>query len=218
MRFCHPASLTVVALLSGCPGCPFGDTPDAAVRDASVDVRRDAPARTTRRRRRRGPRVASANGRSAPTRAPTGAAPSAPDDPADEIVDEAPAPRPRITETGPMLPENLGPPPEVSYDMGAGNEGPMGLNEAQVSRGFDPLMTRLGNCAAATTDDNGRGPHGRVRVRMRIRNDGRPTAAQVSGGGGPPEFTPCVRRVVASARFESFRGPDVIVGWGFDVD
>jgi hypothetical protein len=40
----------------------------------------------------------------------------------------------------------------------------------------------------------------------------------VSGGGGPPEFLPCVRRVVAAARFEAFRGPDVMVGWGFDVD
>jgi|GEM_PF-1324378 len=217
MRFCHPASLTVVALLAGCPGCPFGDAPDAAIRDAAADVRRDAPGRVTRRRRRRGPRVAPANGRTAPAQ-PQAGSQAPPGESSEEVVDEAPAPRPRITETGPMLPENLGPPPEVSYDMAAGSAGPMGLNESQVSRGLDPLLPRLGNCAAATTDDNGRGPHGRVRVRLRIRSDGRPTAAQVSGGGGPPEFTPCVRRVITSARFDGFRGPDVIVGWGFDVD
>lgn len=218
MRFCHPASLSIVALLAGCPGCPGDERPDAAVRDAAADVRRDAP-RATRRRRRRGPRVASANGRAAPRAAPNGAgatglAPELPDEPADE----APAPRPRITETGPMLPEAIGPAPEVTYDMGGGAEGPMGISESQVSRGLDPLLPRLGNCAAATTDDDGRGPHGRVRVRLRIRNDGRPIAAQVSGAGGPPEFVTCVRRVVASARFEGFRGPDAIVGWGFDVD
>ena len=117
-----------------------------------------------------------------------------------------------------MLPENLGPPPEVSYDMGAGGEGPLGITESQVSQGLDPLLPRFGNCAAATTDDQGHGPHGRVRVRLRIRNDGRPTAATVSSAGGSPEFVTCARRVVASARFESFRGPDAIVGWGFDVD
>ncbi|MFO0604851.1 MAG: hypothetical protein U0324_16840 [Polyangiales bacterium] len=219
MRFCHPLTLSFVALLSGCPGCPGDAPPDAAVRDAAVDARRDAGNRANRRRRRRGPRVASANGRAAPRNAP-GVEPtnSAAELPDEGPVDEAPAPRPRITETGPMLPENLGPAPEVTYDMGGPGEGPMGLNESQVSRGLDPLLPRLGNCAAATTDDDGRGPHGRVRVRLRIRNDGRPTAAQVSGGGGSAEFVTCVRRVVASARFASFRGPDVIVGWGFDVD
>jgi hypothetical protein len=135
----------------------------------------------------------------------------------DEVGDPEPA-RPRITETGPMLTDNLGPAPEVNYDMGAGSEGPMGLSPEQVTRGMNPLMGRLGNCAAATTDDRGNGPHGRVSVRLRIHNDGRPIAARVSGGGGPPEFIPCVRRVVASARFDTFHGPDVMVGWGFDVD
>lgn len=117
-----------------------------------------------------------------------------------------------------MLPEELGPPPEVSYDMNTAGEGPLGPTEAQVRRAFEPLLPRLGNCAAATTDDQGHGPHGRVRVRMRVRNDGRPVAAQVSGGGGPAAFVTCVRRVLASARFEPFRGPDAIVGWAFDVD
>jgi hypothetical protein len=117
-----------------------------------------------------------------------------------------------------MLPENIGPAPEVNYDMAGGGDGPLGIAPEQVTRGMNPLMQRLGTCAAATTDDNGRGPHGRVSVRMRIRNDGTPVAARVSGGGGPPEFVTCVRRVVASAHFERFRGPDAIVGWGFDVD
>jgi hypothetical protein len=131
--------------------------------------------------------------------------------------DEPEAPRPRITETGPMLPENLGPAPEQTLDMTGGGEGPIGLEESDVSRGLNPLLGRFSNCAAATSDDN-HGPRGRVTVRVRVRNDGRPTAARVSGGGGPAEFVTCARRVVASARFRSFRGSDVIVGWGFDVD
>lgn len=210
MRFCHPTVLAAVALTAGCPGCPDTPPPAAPARDAAADVPRDAPARGARRRRRSRVRVASAD----PQRNARAAAEPASDDNAAE----EPGPRPRITETGPMLPEDLGPPPEVSYDMGAGGEGPMGLTPSQVSRGLDPLMGRLGTCAAATTDDQGRGPHGRVGVRLRIRSDGRPAAARVSGGGGPPEFVTCVRRVVASARFESFRGPDVIVSWGFDVE
>jgi hypothetical protein len=132
--------------------------------------------------------------------------------------DEPDPPRPRITETGPMLPENIGPAPEQTLDMTGGSEGPIGLSENAVSRALNPLLGRMGNCAAATTDDDGRGPHGRVSIRIRVRNDGQPIAARVSGGGGPPEFITCVRRVVASARFSAFRGSDSIVGWGFDVD
>ncbi len=214
MRFCHPFALTLSLCIAGCPGCPDDSKAPA---DVVVATARDAAPPTKRGPRRRRARVrsgASAQRNANGAVANTGAT-EAPVD--DTVVDEE-APRPRITETGPMLPEDLGPPPEVTYDMGAGGEGPMGLDEAQVSRGFDPLMGRLGNCAAATTDERGRGPHGRVSVRMRIRNDGRPVAARVSGGGGGADFVTCVRRVVASARFPRFRGPDVIVGWGFDVD
>ncbi|MBL8681200.1 MAG: hypothetical protein JNK05_18630 [Myxococcales bacterium] len=133
--------------------------------------------------------------------------------------DEPDPPRPRITETGPMLTENLGPPPSQTMDLTTtGGDGPMGLDESAVSRALNPLLGRLGNCAAATTDDDGRGPHGRVSIRVRVANSGRPIAARVSGGGGPAEFTTCVRRVIASARFSSFRGPEQIIGWGFDVD
>ena len=120
-----------------------------------------------------------------------------------------------------MLPEDLGPPPAVAYDLGAGSaatHGPAGLEPAQISHGMDPLLPRCGACAEATTDDQGHGPHGRVTVRLRIRGDGRPIAARVSGGGGPPEFITCVRRVVASARFDHFGGPDVFATWGFDVN
>ncbi len=117
-----------------------------------------------------------------------------------------------------MLPEDLGPPPATTYDLGGGSTGPMGLSPEQVSEGFRPVMARLTTCAAATTDDQGHGPHGRVTVRIRVGGDGRPKAARVSGGGGPLEFLPCVRRVVASARFERFAGPDVFATWGFDVD
>jgi hypothetical protein len=85
---------------------------------------------------------------------------------------EAP-PRPRVTETGPMLPENLGPPPSMTLDMGSESQGPMGLEPAQISRGMDPLLPRFGACAEATTDDQGHGPHGRVTIRLRIRNHGR---------------------------------------------
>jgi hypothetical protein len=103
-------------------------------------------------------------------------------------------------------------------DLTAGAEGPLGLDETAVSRALNPLLGRLGNCAAATSTDDGRGPSGRVSIRMRVRNDGAPIAARVSGGGGPAEFVTCVRRVVASARFRPFRGPDAMIGWGFDVD
>ncbi len=124
-----------------------------------------------------------------------------------------------MTETGPVLSEDLGPPPSQDFDMTrAAASGRMGLEPAQISRGLDPLLPRLANCAAATVDDNGHGAHGRVTVRLRIRPEGRPSAARVSGGGGSSEFVLCVRRVVASARFASFEGPDVMATWGFDVD
>ncbi len=216
MKFCRLTCLAAsIALASGCPGCPDRDAAPSDSRDAALDRPRDASsARARGRRRRRGVRAASNNGGA--QRNAQGA--QSPVDPIEDDTSEPEAARPRITETGPMLTENLGPAPEVNYDMGAAAEGPMGLSPEQVTRGMNPLMGRLGNCAAATTDDRGNGPHGRVSVRLRIHNDGRPIAARVSGGGGPPEFIPCVRRVVASARFDSFHGPDVLVGWGFDVD
>ena len=127
--------------------------------------------------------------------------------------DEVPAQRPRMTETGPMLSENVGTQANVNYDMreGSGGSGPMGLEPGQIAAGMHPLMSRLSNCAAAT------GGHGHVSVRLRIQSSGAPTAARVSGPG-PAEFTTCVRRVIASARFEHFNGPDALASWGFDVD
>lgn len=199
---------------------------DAPAHDAATaDRPRDATAVATRRRRRnRNGRVVAqntpnANGH-APVGGPAGSEALDPVDGIDDGPDESAAPRvrPRITETGPMLPEDLGPPPDVHYDLGAGQNGPMGLEPAQISRGMNPLMGRLSVCADATTDDNGHGPHGHVTVRLRIHNDGHPMAARVSGGGGPPEFITCARRVVASARFDHFSGPDVMATWGFDVD
>jgi hypothetical protein len=137
----------------------------------------------------------------------------------DDNNDPAPAPRPRITETGPMLPEDLGSRPQMNLDMTHESaQGPMGLEPGQISSGLSPLMSRFQNCAAATSDGAGHGPHGHVSVRMRIRGDGHPTAARVSGGSGPAEFTTCVRRVVAAARFDHFQGPDIFATWGFDVD
>lgn len=213
MRLFPPPSIVVaVLLLSGCEGCP-GEGPKVVTRDASVDVARDVTTGRQGRRRRRGRRVQVAANQGSH-------APQEPDNDPASAPDEAPesAPRPRITETGPMLPEDLGPPPSQTMDMGQASEGPLGLAPEQISHGFNPLLPRFGACAEATTDDQGHGPHGRVAVRVRIRNDGRPIAARVSGGGGPPEFTPCVRRVVAAARFDRFGGPDVMATWGFDVD
>jgi len=141
-------------------------------------------------------------------------------DPAESMEDEGPAPpRPRVTETGPVLPEDLGPPPSQELDMTQGGAGgPMGLEPSQIRRAMDPLLPRMSACAEATTDESGRGPRGRVGVRLRVHGDGRPVAARVSGGGGTAEFVMCVRRVVASARFDHFAGPDVFATWGFDVD
>lgn len=185
--------------------------------DASASMApEDATASTaTERRRRRRTRVASARGARA-----MDPASARNDRSAEESLEEAaPRERPRITETGPLLPEDLGRAPNIEYDMNAGaGEGPMGLDEGQIARAMNPLLGRLGTCAEATTDDQGRGPRGRVTVRLRIRPDGTPAAARVSGGGGPPEFVTCVRRVVASARFPRFQGPDVMATWGFDVD
>lgn len=189
---------------------PSPPPPDVPAVDAAPEV---SVARGRRRRRGRATPRARTNG----TPAPNGTS-VASNDPPDDFEEDPPAPRPRITETGPMLPEDMGPAPEVNYDLGAANDGPMGLEPSQISRGMNPLLGRLTTCAAATTDDNGRGPHGHVTVRLRIHNDGRPMAARVSGGSGPPEFITCCRRVVASARFASFRGPDVLANWGFDVD
>lgn len=123
-----------------------------------------------------------------------------------------------MTETGPTLPEDMGPPPSMELDLTQNGGAPMGLEPAQVRRAMEPLIPRLTSCAAATTDESGHGPRGRVAVRLRVHGDGRPMAARVSGGGGTGEFVLCVRRVVASARFERFAGPDVFVTWGFDVD
>lgn len=204
-----PWLLGLVGLACGAsPGCHSAPpkAPDAGPAVvATTDV--GARARTRRPRRRR----------------PVARTPNAPQvaasEPAEPEDDEGPAPpRPRMTETGPTLPEDLGPPPSMEMDLTQGNQGPMGLEPAQVRRAMDPLMARLGNCAAATTDESGRGPRGRVNVRLRVHGDGRPTAARVSGGGGSAEFVLCVRRVVASSRFDHFAGPDVFVTWGFDVD
>jgi hypothetical protein len=190
--------------------------PDAAVSAPPVI---DSGVARDRRRRRRRTRIVAQNSPSAtnPSNSARSSGSTATSTGPQEL-DEPDPPRPRITETGPMLPENIGPAPEQTLDMTRGNEGPIGLSENAVSRALNPLLGRMGNCAAATTDDDGRGPHGRVSIRIRVRNDGQPIAARVSGGGGPPEFVTCVRRVVASARFGAFRGPDSIVSWGFDVD
>src|SRR5439155_23923452 len=122
----------------------------------------------------------------------------------DDHDSPAPRQRPRITETGPMLSEDLGRPSDATLDLTRGGSGPMGLEPVQISRGMDPLLGRLSVCADATTDEQGRGPHGRVTVRLRIRPNGTPVAARVGGGGGGSDFVACVRRVVASARFPSF--------------
>lgn len=212
-----------VLLAASLPACSWFHTEpvarDAAVVDRPADV--TTATRGRRRRRNRGPRVATAQPNGHAPVGSNGADPSVPDntnDGLDEAPDEAPRVRPRITETGPMLPEDLGSAPDVNYDMGAGQTGPMGLEPAQISRGLNPLLSRLSVCADATTDDNGRGPHGHITVRLRIHNDGRPVAARVSGGGGPAEFITCARRVIASARFDHFSGPDAMATWGFDVD
>lgn len=183
---------------------------DAAV---SSDAR-DAQARARRGRGRRRGRVVVAG---ADRGARTGNGPS----PANDILgddpqggDDEPAPeRPRITERGPMLPEDVGSAPSMSMDLTQNNDGPLGIEPSQVSRGMDPLMGRLQVCAAATD------AQGRTSVRLRIRNDGTPTAARVSlSGSASSEFVPCVRRVIASARFGRFNGPDALVSWSFSVD
>lgn len=194
------------ALAAGCPS----KAPTVVDSGPAVLAAVDAGARSRARRPRR---------RRPTARVPNGAPVVAANEPAETVdEDEAPAPRPRMTETGPTLPEDLGPPPSQELDLTQNATGPMGLEPSQVRRSMDPLLPRLSNCAAATTDESGRGPRGRVGVRIRVHGDGRPTAARVSGGGGTPEFVLCVRRVVASARFDHFGGPDVFVTWGFDVD
>ncbi len=118
-----------------------------------------------------------------------------------------------------MLTENIGSAPQQTIDFSSGGgDGPIGLDETAVARTLNPLISRFSNCVSATTDDNGRGPHGHISVRMRVRNDGQPIAARVGSGGGGTDFVNCARRVAASARFRSFRGGDVIIGWGFDVN
>ncbi|MEI8254689.1 MAG: hypothetical protein WCJ30_03365 [Deltaproteobacteria bacterium] len=128
-----------------------------------------------------------------------------------ESDDIPPAARPRITENGPMLPDDVGRAAAVNYDMREGvASGPMGIDPSQVAEGLRPLMSRFTTCAAAT------GAHGHIGIRLRIASNGSPTAAHVSGPG-PAEFITCVRRVVASARFDHFNGPDAFASWGFDV-
>lgn len=207
-------ALSALAALCLC-GCP-ARTPTP---DAGVDVPSADHPETGGRRRRRRARVRLRRPRPGVATPPGALAQANPAvEPEEDDVEPAPQ-RPRMTETGPMLPEDLGPPPERTLDLGAAGSGlPEGLEPRQVSRGLDPLLPRLSTCAGATTDDNGHGPHGHVTVRLRVRNDGRPVAARVSGGGGPPLFTVCVRRVVASARFDRFGGVDVFVTWGFDID
>ncbi|MBL8600995.1 MAG: hypothetical protein JNK72_03630 [Myxococcales bacterium] len=185
---------------------------------SAADAAPEAGLRGRRRARRQRPRPGARLAQHAPAAGnPSAEGPSETADEGEE--EEAPRPRPRVTETGPMLPENLGPPPAQTLDFGAANgDGPQGLEPAQVRRAMEPLLGRCGACVEATRSDDGRSPRGRVSVRLRVRNDGRPLAAQVSGGGGTAEFVTCVRRVVASARFDRFSGPDVFVTWGFDVD
>lgn len=199
-------SALLFALSSALAGCPSREQP------ADVPAAIDAPTRPdviARGRRRRRSRVRAAQHAARGPSEPTALT-------EDESVG---APRPRTNpESGPTLPEDLGPPPATSFDMTQGASGPMGLEPAQISRAMNPLMARFGACAEFATRDDGSGPRGRVSVRLRIRNDGRPIAARVSGGGGGPEFVLCVRRVVAAARFDRFEGPDVFANWGFDVD
>lgn len=110
-----------------------------------------------------------------------------------------------------MLPEDVGRAAAVNYDLRGGEpSGSLGLDPPQVAAGLRPLMTRFTLCAAAT------GAHGHVGVRLRIAGNATPAAAHVSSPG-PAEFTMCVRRVVASARFDHFNGPDTFASWGFDV-
>jgi hypothetical protein len=217
----------VLALLPYDMGCA-GREPrgaDVVISSPTTDATAARSARRRRRTRVRSAQAAVSPRSSSAARSSAGATtlslatstgPSVPVEVSEP--DEPDRPRPRITESGPMLPEDLGPPPQQSMDFTSGGAGPVGLSERDVSRALEPLLTRLGSCAAATTDDDGRGPHGRVSIRMRVRNDGRPLAARVTGGGGPRDFVHCVRRVVASARFPAFRGADEIIGWGFDVD
>ncbi|MFO0626586.1 MAG: hypothetical protein U0325_13310 [Polyangiales bacterium] len=192
-------------------GCPSSPPPDAgAARD--VIAASDAPVRRNRRLRRRAARnrARAENGAAAPTTEPAG-----------EVYDDDPPEAPQVRrnpESGPTLPEDLGPPPATTFDMTQAQNGPMGLEPRQVSRALDPLLPRFSACAAYATRDDGSGPRGRVNLRMRVRPDGSPAAARVSGGNGGPEFVLCVRRVAAAARFASFGGPDVFVTWGFDVD
>jgi hypothetical protein len=221
----HSASIGLLlalgALVEGCSQPPAPPPPDVQTL-AAPDAATAAPRARRRRRRAAGSRAMAAAHR------PTTGAENAFDPAsasesdlafADEPDEPAPRPRPRITETGPMLPEDLGRPPEVQLDMTGGEaSGPMGIDPAAVSRGFAPLLGRLQRCAEGSADEQGNMPHGRITVRLRIRADGTPLAARVSGGGGPAVFIPCVRRVVASARFAPFRGPDAFATWGFDVD
>lgn len=202
------AFVGALGLVLGCPSPP----PPVRPADAGVDVPRDARGRQGRRRRRARVRVAS--------RTPQGttAPPVGPQGPIEDDPPEAPRVRGPIPERGPVLTDNLGPPPEAHFDMAAGQEGPMGLSPEQVRQGLEPLMPRFVACVEWGTDDEGHGPRGRVPVRLRIHNDGRPVAARVSGAGGSAEFVTCVRRVVAAARFDRFAGPDVMATWGFDVD
>lgn len=196
----------LLALTQGLSACPSREAPPDVAPVIDATARADAPSRARRRRRSR-VRLAQNGARAT--------SPSPASDPTDT---EAP-PRPRTNpEAGPTLPEDLGPPPSTTFDMAQGGGGAVGLEPAQISRGMNPLMARFGACAEFATGDDGSGPRGRVSVRMRIRNDGRPSAARVSGGGGGAEFTLCVRRVVAAARFDRFEGPDIFATWGFDVD
>lgn len=208
-------STVVMAAVSVCLACSH-ETP-APARDAAPSVAARPDAGRTARRRRRRPRAQSRQAGAHASNTPTAQAGDPPAE-VDDYGDEPPRPR-TMPETGPTISEDLGPPPAQSFDMAQGaSEGPMGMDPQAVSRGLNPLLPRFSACAAFATDDQGHGPHGRVTVRLRIRNDGQPLAARVSGGGGTSDFVLCVRRVVASARFSRFNGPDAMASWGFDVD
>lgn len=211
-------STVVIASLSACLACTRDAPPPPHDAAPSVAAAPDAGRSARRRRRRRGPSQAGAHASNTAAGAQgSNGVNNAPAE-VDDEVDEPPRPR-TMPETGPTLTEDLGPPPSASFDMTQSQgEGPIGMDPHAVSRGLDPLLPRFSACAAFATDDQGRGPHGRVTVRLRIRNDGQPLAARVSGGGGSSDFVLCVRRVVASARFSRFNGPDAMASWGFDVD
>jgi hypothetical protein len=207
-----PSARLVILVGMLLSACPSRQPPAPTVSAVDAGESRDVRARGTRRRRRSRVRLALNGARAQP-----GAA--APADPAEGVDEDDTPERPRTNpESRPPLPTDLGPPPSSSFDMTQMNNGPLGLEPDEITRGMNPLMSRFVACAEWGAQADGAAPRGHVSVRMRVRNDGRPSAARVSGGGGGAEFTLCVRRVVAAAHFARFEGPEVFANWGFDID